>query len=174
MLKHSSGNKDYEKPSLGNNFASSNQPHTKNQKLVSKLAAKRTAHSNNVDQMALIAIQAAVDQKSLDVKGLNVSECTNIADCFVIASGTSERHVRGIADKVKQALRLAGEDEITVSGYEEGQWILLDCGDLVVHIFYEPVRQYYLFDKLWEAGKALEVSDALREQMRFLRTGMYK
>ncbi len=121
-----------------------------------------------------LAVKAAVDQKGLDVRAVNVSNCTNIADVFVIASATSDRHVESLSDKIRAALAVVGEHPHGSSGYENSQWVILDYGNLVVHIFYEPTRQHYRFDELWQRGAKLKVPASLEHDMRMLRTGMYR
>ena len=120
----------------------------------------------------LAAMRAALDQKALDVRGLDISR-SDIADYFVICSGTSERHVRGIADRVKQELEKAGEHPVSNNGYEEGQWVILDYVDLVVHIFYEPMRQHYGLDELWRSrAREIQPTAELLQHIRMLKTGI--
>ena len=125
------------------------------------------------DQLALQAVRCAVDQKGLDARALDLRGQSDIADFFVIVSGTSERHVKGIADRISRGLKDLGQAPPTISGYEQGQWVLLDFGDVVVHIFYEPVRQYYEFDDLWKFARPMAVEAELAREMRSLRTGIY-
>ena len=126
-----------------------------------------------LDERLNIAMRAAVDQRGLDVRALNVARATDIADRFLFISGTSERHVKGIADKIVAALEEAGDQLNAVSGYEKGEWVLLDFGDIVVHIFYEPTRQYYNIEELW-SNRASLVAPApdLEKAVRSLRTGI--
>lgn len=127
----------------------------------------------NAQEAALTAIRVAIEQKGLDVKGLSLEGVSDIADYFVIISGTSDRHVQGMAEKIEAELKKLGESART-SGYERSEWILLDYGDLIVHVFYEPIRQYYLFDELWKNAKPLTLPEELEVQARKLRTGMYR
>jgi len=122
--------------------------------------------------LAFAAIEAAIGQKGHDVRGLCLTGLTDIADYFVIVSGTSNRHVTGIADKIRSALRELNEMPMNSSGFEAGEWIVLDYGDLIVHVFLEPTRQYYLFDELWGTASQLELSPELADGVRKLRTGM--
>ncbi|MCB0324984.1 MAG: ribosome silencing factor [Bdellovibrionales bacterium] len=127
------------------------------------------------EDAALRALETAVGQKGLDVRALDLRNATDIADYFVIASGTSQRHVQGIADKVREELRQLGEIPNGSSGYEGGEWVVLDYGDLVVHVFYEPTRQYYAFDELWRGATDLPIEDPeLAQAARRLRTGMIR
>lgn len=124
-------------------------------------------------EIALSAIATAIGQKARDVRGLDLIGLTDIADCFVIASGNSDRHVKGIADRVKDELRAKGELPITVVGYENAEWVLLDYGNVIVHIFHEPVRQFYNLDALWNMAHPIELDAGLAEEARRLRTGMF-
>lgn len=126
------------------------------------------------EALAVAAIRAAIDKKGLDVRGLNISRLSDVADYFVIISGTSERHVKGLADHIKEELLKLGETPIAKSGYDRGEWVLLDYGDVVVHLFYEPTRQHYRFDELWQRGTAVELPEDLEQALRKLRTGIYR
>lgn len=117
------------------------------------------------------ALRAAVNQKSLDVRSLDLRGVSTIADYFVIASGTSERHVKGIADRIVLELSKAKLKPANVEGYETGEWVVLDFLDFIVHIFFEPTRQVYDFDKLWNKAKVVALPDELEEDVRKLRTG---
>ena len=121
-----------------------------------------------------VAVKAAVDQKGLDIKAIDVSRVTNFADIFVIISGTSERHVESLSDKIRTAMGKEGECVSGSVGYESSSWVILDYGNLIVHIFYEPTRQHYNFDELWKKGKVLQPTPALDREMRMLRTGMFR
>ena len=123
-------------------------------------------------EACLEAARIAIEQKGLDVRAIEVSECSSIADFFLIVSATSERHAKGIADKILAALRELGEKAISTNGYDKGEWILIDYADLLVHIFYEPSRQYYAFDELWENAPEISLGEELQEQARKLRTGV--
>ena len=125
-------------------------------------------------QLTQCAMRAAIEQKSLDVCGLYVGPVNDIADYFVIASGTSQRHVAGVAEKIKHSLRELGEEPVSASGSDAGEWVLLDYGNLVVHVFYEPTRQYYNIDGLLEGAERVSLDSELEEQAKKLRTGIYR
>ncbi len=134
----------------------------------------RPVETKSTIEIAQAAVRAAIDQKALDVRGLDVSEVSSFAQCFVIASGTSERHVKGIADKIREELReQSGESPLSVVGKDNGEWIVLDYGALVVHVFYEPTRQYYEFDEFWKSAPAIPIDPDLEQEMRRLRTGSF-
>lgn len=121
-----------------------------------------------------LAIKIAIEQKALDVRGFDVRTLTDMADFFVIASGTSERHVKGVAEHIFQALAKTGERPLSMSGFESSDWVLLDYGDLVIHLFYEPARQYYKLDELWQTAAPIPISEELEKAAKRLRTGMYR
>jgi ribosome-associated protein len=95
------------------------------------------------------AVTAAEDRKAVDLKVLHLREISDFTDYFVLCSGTSERQVQAIADAVEERLRAEGVRPLHVEGYNRGQWVLLDYGDLVVHIFQEEIRRFYALERLW-------------------------
>jgi ribosome-associated protein len=104
--------------------------------------------------------EAALDKKCQQLVALDVREVTSVADTFILVTGTSDRHARAIADSVVDATRRAGEKPLGVEGYEEGRWILIDLGDVIVHVFQEEVRQAYDLERLWSDAPALELGAA--------------
>lgn len=121
--------------------------------------------------VATAALEAAVELRSLDPVALYISPYSSVGDYFVISSGTSQRHVQGVADHIREKLSNEGATLLRSSGYESGEWIILDYGDVVVHIFYEPSRHYYKLDELWSEAPCLELNGRLAEEARKLRTG---
>lgn len=95
----------------------------------------------------------ADDKKALDVVVMDLSGLTDIADYFVIASGTSDRHVRTIADGIQEGMKLEGTRPFAVEGYDEGRWIILDYQSVVVHVFLESLRELYDLESLWIEAK---------------------
>lgn len=89
------------------------------------------------------------EMKAQDVTILDLSEVTDMTDCFVIASGTSDTHVRSIAEHVVQALRDEGSRVHHEEGLTQGRWALLDFVDIVVHVFHPTLRQFYQLERLW-------------------------
>ena len=90
-----------------------------------------------------------MERKALDPLLLEVEELTSFADYFVIASGNSARQVQAISRHVKQKMRDAGFRSDGVEGEQEGHWVLLDYGDVVIHLFYQPIREFYDLEGLW-------------------------
>ena len=93
--------------------------------------------------------EAALDKKALDVAALDVRELTSFADTFILATGTSDRHVRSVADAVMEADKSLGGRRMGIEGYDEARWVLLDLGDVIVHVFQADAREHYDMDRLW-------------------------
>jgi ribosome-associated protein len=106
------------------------------------------------------AVIAAEDRKASDLKVLHLEKVSDFTDYFLIASGTSERQVQAIADSVLERLRREGVRPLHVEGYHRGQWVLLDYGDLLVHVFQEVPRRFYALERLW--GDAPDVTAEFR------------
>ena len=106
------------------------------------------------------AVAAADDRKALDLKVLHLQKISDFTDYFLICSGTSERQVQAIADAVQEKLRSLRVRPLHVEGYNRGQWVLIDYGDLVVHVFQEEPRRHYALERLW--GDAPDVTAELR------------
>jgi len=103
--------------------------------------------------------EAALDRKAEDVVALDVSALTAFADTFLLATGTSDRHVRAVADAVVEASRAHGAPALGVEGYEEGRWVLIDLNDVVVHVFVAEAREYYDLDRLWADAPSIDLAD---------------
>ncbi len=100
-------------------------------------------------EKALIIGKLADEKKAKEVLILNLADLTDIADFFVLASGTSERHVRTVAESVQTGMKEKGMQPLSAEGYDEGRWIILDYGDVVFHTFLEPLRELYDLESLW-------------------------
>jgi ribosome-associated protein len=96
-----------------------------------------------------IAVGALQDRKARDLLVLDLSEVSDFTDYFLVATGGSERQVRAIADAVAERLRAEGVRPLHIEGQEHGQWVLMDFGDFLVHVFSEPLREYYRLERLW-------------------------
>lgn len=108
-----------------------------------------------------IVASAGADAKAKEVVALDLIGLSDVTRYFVIASGRSDRHVQGIVTKILENLSAAGQRPFAVEGYETGHWVVLDLGEVMVHVFYEPVRQHYDLEGLWSRGKrlALEIAN---------------
>jgi ribosome-associated protein len=105
-------------------------------------------------QLAQLVETALADIKAQDVQVLDVRKLTSIMDVMIIASGTSDRHVRSIADKVIEAAKEKDVRPLGVEGADGGEWVLVDLGDVVVHVMQRKVRELYQLEKLWELRPA--------------------
>lgn len=94
-------------------------------------------------------IDKVADMKGRDVVVLNVSKKSNITDTLVICSGNSKRHVQSIAENVATEAKHAGNKPLGIEGQEEGEWVLVDLGDLVLHVMQDATRDFYQLEKLW-------------------------
>jgi ribosome-associated protein len=108
--------------------------------------------------LAQVVLDALADMKAVDVKALDVRGITDITDTMVVASGTSDRHVKSIADRVVQRCKEAGFRPYGMEGERDGEWVLLDLQDVVLHVMLPRVREFYALEKLWEGGAARRAS----------------
>jgi len=120
---------------------------------------------------ALRCASSALDKKAYDLVVLETAKHTSIADYFVICSGRSDTQVQAIADGVVDGLAADGVKPLAVEGYEHGQWTLVDFGDVIVHVFYVPVRGFYDLERLWAKAPRVELPEPLSSQARSLKTG---
>jgi ribosome-associated protein len=111
---------------------------------------------DRIEKAALI-VEAAQELKAQRVVGLDVREISTFADTFIVATGTSDRHVRSIADAIEAALKAHGERPIGIEGYDEGRWVLIDCTDTIVHLFQQEIRDYFDLERLWSDAEAIEL-----------------
>jgi len=110
------------------------------------------AKKQQSDQHLVELIKTVLDDaKSEDVVAINIREKSSIADYMVVASGRSNRHVGAIADQVSRAIRESGEPKPRVEGLNSMDWVLVDAGDVIVHIFRPEVREFYNIEKMWSA-----------------------
>lgn len=101
------------------------------------------------EALAELVVTALDDLKGVDITTIDVRDKTSVTDTLVIASGTSERHVRSLADRVLENVRAAGVRPLGVEGEKGGEWLLLDLGDVVVHVMLPAKRDFYNLEKLW-------------------------
>jgi ribosome-associated protein len=99
--------------------------------------------------------KSASDLKASDIRVLDLTGLSSFTDFFVVCSGTSNRHVQSVADKVVEDQKKAGNSPFGVEGYEKCEWVLVDFGNVVAHVFYPEARTFYNIEKLW--GDALQL-----------------
>lgn len=111
-------------------------------------------------ERARLCVEAALDRKGENPVALDVHGLTSFADAFVIVSGRSDRQVRAVADSIVQALKKSGHPPLGVEGVDEGHWVLIDAGDVIVHVFDPEARERYDLERLWSDAPAIEVPSA--------------
>ena len=111
--------------------------------------------STEPDPSLDLYIKAASQKKALNLIVLDVGELTSVADVFIICSGRSNRQVNAIADSIIVNLKKHKIKPLSVEGTGEGHWVLLDYGHVVIHIFYEPVREFFDLEGLWVDAKRI-------------------
>jgi ribosome-associated protein len=104
------------------------------------------------DELLAIVIAALEDLKGVDISVIDVRDLTSITDRMVIASGTSTRHVKALADNVALKAKQQGYPPLGVEGGQTAEWVLLDLGDVVVHVMLPETRAFYGLEKLWSVG----------------------
>lgn len=111
-------------------------------------------------KICTLVVQALDDGKAEDIKSVDVRKLTSIADYMVIATGRSSRQVKGLADRVLEAAREQQLKPLGVEGEQNAEWILIDFGDVIVHVMQPEPRQFYQLEKLWEAPKRARAAAA--------------
>ena len=114
---------------------------------------------SQTNEMVKLAITALEDKKGEDIRVIDIHEVSVLADYFLIASGFNGNQVQAMADNVEEELGKAGYPCKQVEGYQSANWILMDYGDIIVHIFSREDRLFYDLEKIWTDGKRMEVDD---------------
>lgn len=110
-------------------------------------------------QLRTLIQRALEDAKGRDITFLDVRKVSFFTDYMAIVTGTSNRHVVAVADKVIDSLREHGRKPVGVEGMEQGDWVLIDFGEVVVHVMRQQTRDFYNLEKLWAEGKRVDVSE---------------
>jgi len=116
------------------------------------------------EQQLSEAIEAALDKKAQDPIVIELNGICSFTDYFLIATGTSTRHNQTIADNIEEELKREGVRPLHIEGYSEGEWILLDYVDFVVHIFSARAREFYDLERLWRAGKRRDAHELVGQR----------
>ncbi len=111
----------------------------------------------NSKEMAKLVCSALEEKKAEDIKVINIAEVSVLADYFIIASGTNRNQVQAMADNVEETLGRAGVNPKQIEGYQTANWVLLDYGDVVIHVFDEENRLFYDLERIWRDGKSVAV-----------------
>ena len=127
---------------------SSVEAYIKNHGLYKRKEMNKPTEKSAIER-ALTLVGAALDKKASQLVLLEVRDFTSIADYFIICSGRSDRQVQSIAQGIQEAAREAEIAVISIEGTSRGHWVLMDFADVIVHVFYQPVREFYDLDGLW-------------------------
>ena len=123
----------------------------------------------NPRETALLCVRYALDKKAYDLLLLDVSERSSLAEYFLICTGRSDTQVQAITQSIQENLARVGRRPRSVEGYSAGHWVLIDYGDVVVHIFQESVRDFYDLVRLWARAPQVSLPEPYRSQARDLR-----
>ena len=119
---------------------------------------------NKTKEFAVLAVEALEDKKAEDIAIIDISEVSVIADYFIIAGGNNKSQIQALSDVVDEKLGRAGLPLKQIEGYNNANWILLDFGDIIVHIFDRENRLFYDLERIWRDGKKIEIDDLKRKQ----------
>jgi len=116
---------------------------------------------NEPNVLVQLAVEAAEGKKALDITVLNIGEVSVVADYFIICSSRSTVHARAIADAIEENLQQHGADQPRREGFKTAQWLLLDYGSVVIHIFQEEQRHFYNLEHLWGDAQVVKTSASM-------------
>lgn len=119
--------------------------------------------SNTLDPSLTHFVKAAMARKATDLVILDLRNLTSFADVFIICSGMSNRQVSAIAEHIKEDLKKIGIKPLGVEGLADGQWVLMDYGNIVIHVFLKPVREFYDIEGFWSGAAHISVDDFCEE-----------
>lgn len=111
----------------------------------------------NAKEMVKTAVAALQDKKGEDIRVIDISGVTVIADYFIIVSGSNPNQVQALVDNVEEQMYKAGYDDPRVEGYNTASWVLLDYNDVIVHVFSQDDRLFYDLERIWRDGKEIDV-----------------
>jgi ribosome-associated protein len=126
---------------------------------------------SDTKRTVLQCTNAALDKKAKNLIILKVKEQSSFTDYFIICSGTSDRQVKGIAASIEETLKKSGIQPLGIEGGNTGNWVLMDYGDVIVHIFYEPTREFYDIERLWSDVPSMSISEDV-DKLTSLDDGM--
>jgi ribosome-associated protein len=132
-----------------------------NPQAIARTQIQAAAESNQLDERVLTALHAAAEKKAFDVVVLDLREIASFTDFFVITTGANERQVQAISDEVYESLKKSGSAAARIEGYKTAEWILLDYGDFIVHVFEQKARNFYDLERLWRESKRVELPPGL-------------
>jgi ribosome-associated protein len=113
-------------------------------------------------EMAKAAVKAAAENRGQDITVIDLTGVTSLFDFFILISGGSRRQLGAIADEIERGLKTIGEKKLSISGLEEGRWVVMDYGSIVIHLFDEDTLSFYNLENLWADGKLVDVSEIVQ------------
>lgn len=114
-------------------------------------------------ELAKETVKILDEKKAVDLKVIGIKDISVIADYFVFSTGTSSTHVKSLAEEVEFKLKQLGVSPEHVDGYRSNSWVLLDYGNVMVHIFTADAREFYNLDRLWQDAEKIDISDIVKE-----------
>jgi ribosome-associated protein len=114
---------------------------------------ERISRRPDADETLRTVLAALEDMKAEDIVTIDLSGKTSIGDYMVVATGRSQRHVASVADNVVKEVELTGISRVRVEGQRQADWVLIDAGDVIVHVFRPEVREFYSLEKMWAPGQ---------------------
>jgi ribosome-associated protein len=117
-----------------------------------------------IDEKLQTIVKALDSKRGEDIRVIGIGDLTIVADYFVIANGMSTTQTKALAEEVEFKLSQQGIEPLRKEGYQGQTWIVLDYGDIVVHVFYEETRHYYNLERLWSDGKEVDISQYFTEE----------
>ena len=136
-----------------------------------ELSAGTTGNLSDIDERIRLALHAAAEKKALEPTVLDLRGIASFTDFFVITTGTNRRQCQAISDEVVDQLKRAGTRAARVEGYQTAEWILVDYGDFVVHVFDAKARRFYDLERLWREAKRMDVGDTSQPANQTERDG---
>ena len=118
------------------------------------MSKQNASAADSADHLRDLVLNALEDLKAIDIHTIDVRGHNPLTDLFVVASGNSNRHVKSIADKVVTRAKEEGCQPLGIEGYRQGEWVLVDLNDVIVHIMLPQTRAFYNIEKLWEVSEA--------------------
>lgn len=111
-------------------------------------------------------VEAALKKKAYDLIALDIKGISSFADYFIICSATSSRQAQAIASSIELDLKKEGMYPLGIEGFNEGEWILLDYDDVVIHVFYQPLREFYELERLWADAPRIEIKKPMKRNAK--------
>jgi ribosome-associated protein len=127
---------------------------------------QQEAQAIDIEKAVMIAARAAGEKKATDIVVLDLRKIASFTEYFVISSGANARQVAAIAEAVEEGLRKQGKRPLHTEGYSSAEWILLDYGDFIVHVFSNAARRFYDLERLWRDAGRLEIEDKGEEAIQ--------